>query len=104
MPLAAPVRSQIPADNAEAPPADADNAAPIPGMVQFQSVDDKLMAVKDTGIFLAPNPAAPQAYIVKAGTPVHVVAESKDGNWAWVVTADNSPAYIMMTDLGSPAP
>jgi hypothetical protein len=104
----APVVSAPPA--ATAPPstpppatgASADDGpeAPAPSdLVDFQAVDRQVSVVQATGLYLAPNEHAPQAYIVKPGTQVEIIAVSKDGKWGWVNVSDGAPAYLKLADV-----
>jgi hypothetical protein len=68
-------------------------------MVDFQAVDRQLSVAQATGLYLAPNEQAPQAYTVKVGTQVEVIAVSKDGKWGWVNVSDGTPAYLKLADL-----
>jgi hypothetical protein len=92
-----------PADAAAAlPPASADDgpeAPPPADMVDFQAVDRQASVVQATGLYLAPNDEAPQAYTVKPGTQVEIIAVSKDGKWGWVNVSDGTPAYLKLADL-----
>jgi len=74
--------------------------APLPGSIWFQQANDQLVAVRQAQVFLGPDMQAPAAIKVDAGTKVQVIAESTDGTWAWVATADGDAAYIAMADLG----
>ena len=73
-------------------------------MVDFQSLDKEFDVAQATGLFLAPNERAPQAYVVQPGTKVEVIAVSKDGKWAWVNVTDGVPAYLKLADLNEPQP
>ena len=102
-PPATPVVMPPPATDASAaPPASADDgpeAPPPADMVDFQAVDRQVSVVQATGLYLAPNEQAPQAYTVKPGTQVEIVAVSKDGKWGWVNVSDGTPAYLKLADL-----
>jgi hypothetical protein len=74
----------------------------LPPTTEFEEASDQLSVVNPTAAYLAPNKHAPQAYPVRVGTMVDVIAKSTDGGWAWVNTADGTPAYIPMADMGSP--
>jgi hypothetical protein len=85
-----------------APPASADDgpeAPPPSDLVDFQAVDRQVSVVQATGLYLAPNERAPQAYIVKPGTQVEIIAVSKDGKWGWVNVSDGAPAYLKLADV-----
>lgn len=93
------------ADAASVPPASTDDgpeAPPPADMVDFQAVDRQLSVVQATGLYLAPNEQAPQAYTVKPGTQVEIIAVSKDGKWGWVNVGDGTPAYLKLADLTNP--
>jgi hypothetical protein len=104
---APPAPAMPPADVASAQPpppaAPVDGTEPPPpsDLVDFQSVDRQLNVVQATGLYLAPNEHAPQAYMVKVGTQVEVIAVSKDGKWGWVNVSDGTPAYLKLTDLSA---
>jgi hypothetical protein len=72
-------------------------------MVDFQAVDRQASVVQPTGLYLAPNERAPQAYVMKPGTQVEIIAVSKDGKWGWVNVSDGTPAYLKLADLSGPA-
>jgi hypothetical protein len=72
-------------------------------MVDFQAVDRQATVAQSTGLYLAPNERAPQAYVMKSGTQVEIIAVSKDGKWGWVNVSDGTPAYLKLTDLSGPA-
>jgi hypothetical protein len=95
-----------PPPDASAPPADAANgepeAPPPADMVDFQTADRQASVVQPTGLFLAPNERAPQAYVMKPGTQVQIIAVSKDGKWGWVNVSDGTPAYLKLADLSGP--
>jgi hypothetical protein len=102
-PAATPAVTPPPAiDASAAPPASADDgpeAPPPADMVDFQAVDRQVSVVQATGLYLAPNEQAPQAYTVKPGTQVEIIAVSKDGKWGWVNVSDGTPAYLKLADL-----
>lgn len=80
--------------------ADSGPEAPPPAdLVDFQSIDKAFNVAQATGLYLAPNEHAPQAYVVQPGTKVEVIAVSKDGQWAWVNVTDGAPAYLKLIDL-----
>jgi hypothetical protein len=86
-----------------APAADSADSGPEPpppaDLVDFQSIDKAFNVAQATGLYLAPNEHAPQAYVVQPGTKVEVIAVSKDGQWAWVNVTDGAPAYLKLIDL-----
>lgn len=101
-----PAPAAPPSDVASAPPPpaaspDGPEGPPPSDLVDFQSVDRQLNVVQATGLYLAPNERAPQAYTVKVGTQVEVIAVSKDGKWGWVNVSDGTPAYLKLTDLSA---
>ena len=105
IPAVAAPRQGAPASAAPSPPpppATAGESGPIalPPTVEFVAASDQLSVTQPTPVFLAPNEYAPQAFTVKQGTTVEVIAKSRDGAWAWVATADGAPAYIPMSRLG----
>jgi hypothetical protein len=84
------------------PPASADDgpeAPPPSDLVDFQAVDRQVSVIQATGLYLAPNERAPQAYVVKPGTQVEIIAVSKDGKWGWVNVSDGAPAYLKLADV-----
>jgi hypothetical protein len=100
--VAASVNAPAPAA-ATPPPADAAMPPPtvdVPPVVEFGEAHDIARVVSPTAVYLKPDMQAPQAYPVGVGTEVYVIARSKDGNWAWVNTADNAEAYIPQANLG----
>ena len=50
-------------------------------------------------VFATPDESGRQLYQVAVGRLVDVIAKSKDGKWAWVRTADDSPAYIPLAAM-----
>ncbi len=72
----------------------------IPPVVDFDEAHEVRQVVNPTAVYLKPDRLAPEAYPVEAGRQVYVIALSKDGNWAWVDTADDAPAYIPLADIG----
>jgi hypothetical protein len=95
---------QAPAPAAPTAPPAADPGVPplvqLPPVVDFADAHEVRQVVNPTAVYLKPDRLAPQAYPVGPGRQVYVIARSRDGNWAWVDTADNAPAYIPMSDLG----
>jgi hypothetical protein len=85
--------SQPPAPDMGAPP-----TVQIPPVVEFEDAHEVRQVVNVSAVYLKPDRLAPVAYPVAPGRQVYVVARSKDGNWAWVETADNAPAYMPMSD------
>jgi hypothetical protein len=107
-PAEAPAKTVAAAAPAPAAPpeeaaADEGPAIDLPPTTDFEEASDQLSVANPTAVYLAPDKHSPQAYPVKVGTMVEVIAKSKDGNWAWVNTADGGPAYIPLADM-APAP
>jgi hypothetical protein len=100
---APPAATPAPPTGASAvPPASADDgpeAPPPSNLVDFQAIDRQVSVVQATGLYLAPNEHAPQAYTVKPGTQVEIIAVSKDGKWGWVNVSDGTPAYLKLADV-----
>ena len=103
-PPAAPVAAV--ASTTEPPPvATEEPTLDLPPTTEFDEASDQLSIVNPSAVYLAPDKRSPKAYPVKPGTMVDVIARSRDGIWAWVNTADGSPAYIPLADMGPlPAP
>jgi hypothetical protein len=105
-PAVSPAMPAVPAPVASdptAPPAPDLGAPPlvqVPPVVDFDEAHEVRQVVNPTAVYLKPDRLAPEAYPVGPGRQVYVIALSKDGNWAWVDTADNAPAYIPMSDIG----
>jgi hypothetical protein len=98
----APVLAQTAPPPSSAAPADDGPTIPVPPTTDFEEASFQVSVVKPTAVYLAPSKAAPAAYPVTVGTVVDVIAQSKDGSWAWVNTVDGAPAYIPMDDLAPP--
>lgn len=96
---AVPPAAAAPPDSAPASADDGPEAPPPADLVDFQAVDRQLSVAQATGLYLAPNDRAPQAYTVKPGTQVEIIAVSKDGKWGWVNVSDGTPAYLKLADL-----
>jgi hypothetical protein len=95
--------AQLAADQVTPPPVPDTGAAPtiqVPPVVEFEDAHEVAQVVNPSAVYLKPDRLAPTAYPVDPGTQVYIIARSKDGNWAWVDTADNAPAYMPMSDIG----
>jgi hypothetical protein len=105
-PAVSPAMPAVPAPAAaepDVPPAPDPGAPPlvqIPPVVDFDEAHEVRQVVNPTAVYLKPDRLAPEAYPVRPGRQVYVIALSKDGGWAWVDTADDAPAYIPLADIG----
>lgn len=86
----------IPAVNGPGPP---DPAAQAASAIEFDPTAERWKVTTQSPAFSAPDVTARQLYPVEAGRLVDIVAKSKDGKWAWVRTADDSPAYMQLASL-----
>jgi hypothetical protein len=86
----------IPSVRGPGPP---DPAAKAASAVEFDPAAERWKVATQSPAFSAPDATARPLYPVEAGRLVDVIAKSKDGKWAWVRTADDSPAYMQLASL-----
>jgi hypothetical protein len=105
-----PAAAAPPAPAPGAPPPDASPVLPAPPpmpvgaaatpAIEFDEAHDIVRVLTPSAVYVRPDSLAPQAYPVNAGTQVYVIARSRDGQWAWVNTADAAAAYMPLANLG----
>jgi hypothetical protein len=74
--------------------------APATPTVTFDPLVQKFTLVRDSAAYVAASAAAPQMYLLKAGTPLVSAARSHDGAWIVATTEDGQAAYMQAADLG----
>jgi len=72
--------------------------------VSFDTVSEVYTPDRVVTVYVEPNVHAPQIFQVDPGTNIPVIARSKDGVWVMASTMDGSPAFLLVSELGTARP